>query len=112
MTENIEKIVKKTCSVFNVSIEDIQSKRRSKHLVFARMIIANALSSCDMCSSEIAKVIKKDSSTIRHYWSIFEQEYLYNKDFRNFADKVNVVSLDIRNDFQIELEQEFNEIIG
>ncbi len=70
------------------------------------------MSSCGANSRTIAEVLKRNSSTVRYHLSIFEQEYLYNKDFRNFADAVNMVSLDITNEFHRELEQELNEIIG
>ena len=113
MKENIDKILKKVCSVFDITIEDVRSKNREKHLVYARMICSKLIhSSCDCFTTEIAKHINRDSSTVRYYISVFEQEYLYNKDFRAFADEVGVVSLEITNDFQRELEQELNEIIG
>lgn len=113
MKESINKIVKKTCSVFGISEEDLMSRRRGRELVYARMICSQCISSCGVNSSRaIADVLKRNSSTIRYYLSIFEQEYLYNKDFRNFANAVNEVSLDITNEFHRELEQELNEIIG
>lgn len=113
MTESINKIVRKTCSVFGISEDDLKSKKRSQELVYARMICAKCIDSCcGVYSTTIAKVLDRDSSTIRYYLSFFEQEYFHNKDFRNFADAVNLVSLDIKSDFHRELEQELNEIIG
>ena len=112
MKENISKIVKKTCSVFGISEEELKSRKRGQELVYARMICARCISSCGANSRTIADVLKRNSSTVRYYLSIFEQEYLYNKDFRNFANAVNMVSLDITNEFHRELEQELNEIIG
>lgn len=112
MKENISKIVKKTCSVFGISEEELKSRKRGRELVYARMICARCISSCGANSRTIADVLKRNSSTARYYLSIFEQEYLYNKDFRNFANAVNMVSLDITNEFHRELEQELNEIIG
>lgn len=112
MKENISKIVKKTCSVFGISEEELKSRKRDQELVYARMICSKCISSCGASSKVVARALKRNSSTVRYYLSIFEQEYFYNKDFRNFADAVNKVSLDITNEFHRELEQELNEIIG
>lgn len=113
MKGNIEKILKKTCSVFGISEEDLKSRRKSRNLVYARMICAKYISySCRECSRVIGDVINRNSSTVRYYLSIFEQEYRYNRDFRNFANAMKEVTLDMRTGFQEELDDELNEIIG
>ena len=112
MTENINKIVKKVCSAFDITEDDMRRKSRRRDLVYARMICAKYIDSCcNVTSSEIGKYVNRDSSTVRYYLSLFENEYLYNKQFRTFADKVGNVTLEINSGFQRELEQELDEII-
>lgn len=113
MTENIDKIVRKTCSVFNITKEELRSKNQDRHLVYARMICVKHIKSlCNLSSSKIAEAINRDSSTVRYYLSVVEKECFYNSSFRTLSDEVGLVCLEIRSDLEIELEQELNEIIG
>ena len=113
MKENIDKILKKACSTFGVSMEDVLTRKKDRPLFFARMVSAKHLRDlCGLSSLEVGKILNKDHSTILRYLCLYDQEYHYNKEFRIFADKVKDIDLEVRTDFQEELEGELNEIIG
>lgn len=113
MKANIEKILTKTCSVFGVEIEELRSLKRDRPIFYARMISAKHIYElCDISTIEVGKIINRSHTAILRYLCLYDQEYHYNKEFRIFADKVKDIDLEVRTDFQEELEGELNEIIG
>lgn len=43
---------------------------------------------------------------------MYDTEYKYNQEFRNFANAMKEVTMEMRTDFQEELDEELKEIIG
>ena len=113
MKENIKKILTKTCNAFGVTEEDIRSNTHNRIVFFARVVAAKRLRTLfSLSSTEIGSILCKSHSVVLRYLSVYDQEYSYNKEFRIFADKVKDIDLEVRTDFQEELEGELNEIIG
>ena len=61
---------------------------------------------------KISDILGCNHTTIIYYLKMYDSEYKYNQEFRNFAIAMKGVSSDIRTEFQEELEEELNEIIG
>ncbi len=59
--------IRRICRRLNIRIEDFMSRCRSQDLVYARFIISHHLKEKNLKDSEIARLINRDRSTIRHY---------------------------------------------
>lgn len=113
MEENIRKIIDKACEIWNVEREDVLKDNRKQTLFFARAIISyNLFNVLHLSLSEIGRNLNRSHSSISNHLKTYDMEYQYNKDFRTFADAMNDIVLDIKNDFQQELEDELKGIIG
>lgn len=109
-----DKIIQTVCKIWDRSLDDVCGKSRKQEIVYTRMTIAYFLRRCTTLSTtEIGKLINRDHSTIIHYLKAYDSEFRFNKDFRNFAKRIEDDLQDIvKSPFALELEEEFNEIRG
>lgn len=113
MKENIDRIINKACELWNVSREDVLGRRRNVPLPFARSMITKMIrDTFGLSYHDIGKIIGRNHSSTLYYYKMYDTEYQYNREFRNFANVLKEMVLDVRTAFQEELEQELNEIIG
>jgi chromosomal replication initiation ATPase DnaA len=113
MRKDIEKIIDKACSVWHVTREDVLGRGRETPLPLVRAMIARTLR--DMYGMTLLRIgfeLNRNHSTIVHYLKVYEAEFTYNKEFRNFAHAMKEVSPEVKTELQQELEDEFNEIYG
>ena len=97
-----------------MSIDDVCGRSRKQEVVYTRMIIAYFLRQyTTLSTTKIGRLINRDHSTIIHYLKAYDSEFRFNKDFRNFAKRIEEDLQDIiKSSFVVELEEEFNEIRG
>ena len=109
-----EKIIQTVCKIWNVSLDDVCGRGRKQDIVYTRMTIAYFLRQHTILSTtEIGRLINRDHSSIVHYLKAYDSEFRFNKDFRNFAKRIEEDLQDIiKSSFVLELEEEFNEIRG
>ncbi len=113
MNANIDKIINTACALWDVSKEDLLSKKRNAPLPFARVMVAkNIRDTFGLSFPMIGKIMGRNHSSIIYYLKMYDAEYKYNQEFRNFANAMKKVTLDAKTDFQEELSEELNEIIG
>lgn len=113
MKQNIERIINKACELWGVSRDSVMGRSRVQPIPFARIMIAKCLRDFyGMSFSQIGIVLNRNHSSVMHYLKVYESEYLYNKDFHDIANIMKILDLDIKNNLQQELEDEFNEIHG
>lgn len=113
MKGSIDRIIKEACLLWNVSCEDVLGRKRTFPLSLVRAMIAKTIRDLlRLPFMTIGKIMNRNHSSVIHYIKIYDAEYKYNQDFRKFANVMKDVVLDIRTDFQKELEDELNEIIG
>lgn len=113
MKENIDRIINKSCELWNVSREDVLGRRRNVPLPFARYMITKMIrDTLGLSYPEIGKIMGRSHSATFYYYKLYDAEYKYNQEFRNFANAMREVVMDIRTNFQEELDEELNEIIG
>lgn len=113
MRKNIEKTIDRACSIWGVTRKEVLGRSRERPLPFARAMIAKTLR--DMYGMTLLRIgfeLNRDHSTIVHYLKVYEAEFAYNKEFRNFAHAMKEVSPEVKTELQQELEDEFNEIYG
>lgn len=109
-----DKIIQTVCKTWNRSLDDVCGKSRKQDVVYTRMTIAYFLRQyTKLSTTEIGNLINRDHTTIIHYLKACDSEFRFNKDFRNFAERIKEDLQDIiRSSFVLELEEEFNEIRG
>lgn len=109
-----DKIIQTVCKAWNRSLEDVCGKSRKQEVVYTRITIAYVLRRYTTLSiKRIGRLINRDHSTIIHYLKAYDSEFRFNKDFRNFAKRIEEDLQDIiKSSFVLELEEEFNEIYG
>lgn len=109
-----DKIIQTICRKWQVLYSDVCGRCRKRELVFARMAIAHFLREyTPLSTTEIGALISRNHSTVIHYLKTYEDEFRFNKDFRNFAKSIKEELDDIPKDpFALEIEEEFNEIYG
>ena len=109
-----DKIIQAVCKIWNVSLDDVCGRSRKQDVVYTRMTIAYFLRQyTTLSTTEIGRLINRDHSTIVHYLKTYDSEFRFNKDFRNFAERIKEDLQDIiKSSFVLELEEEFNEIRG
>ena len=113
MKANVDRIINKACELWGVSYEDVVGKRREVPLPFARAMIAKTIREThDISLIEIGRIINRNHSTIIFYIKMYDTEYKYNQEFRNFANAMKEVTMEMRTDFQEELDEELIGIIG
>ena len=87
---DIQRIQKIVAEYFQISVEDIRSKKRSSNIAFPRQV---AMYICRKLTSESFPKIGtefggKDHSTVMHSVDKIEQEIKVNKDLKNIIDKL------------------------
>lgn len=109
-----DKIIQTVCKTWNRSLDDVYGKSRKQDVVYTRMTIAYFLRQyTKLSTTEIGNLINRDHTTIIHYLKAYDSEFRFNKDFRNFAERIKEDLQDIiKSSFVLELEEEFNEIRG
>lgn len=113
MKDNIERIINRACSIWNVKYEDVIGRSREKPLPFVRAIIAKTIRDVfGLSFQSIGSFLGRNHSSAFYYVRLYDSEYKYNQEFRNFANAMKDVALDMRTGFQEELDDELNEIIG
>lgn len=70
---------------------DYDNDSRKQNLVFARMLFAHQCRRNNMRLVDIANYIHRGHSAILHLLNVYEDEYKYNAEFRDIADKVNEI---------------------
>lgn len=70
---------------------DYDNDSRKQDLVFARMLFAHQCRRNNMRLVDIANYIHRGHSAILHLLNAYEDEYKYNVEFRDIADKVNEI---------------------
>ena len=109
-----DKIIQTVCKTWNRSLDDVCGRSRKQEIVFTRMTTAYFLRQyTTLSTTEIGNLINRDHATIFHYLKAYDSEFRFNKDFRNFAERIKEDLQDvIKSSFVLELEEEFNEIRG
>ena len=109
-----DKIIQTVCKIWSTSLDDVYGKSRKQDVVYTRMTIAYFLRRHTILSTtEIGRLINRDHSTIVYYLKVYDSEFRFNEEFRNFAERIKEVLDDIpQNPFALEMEEEFNEIYG
>lgn len=109
-----DKIIQTVCKIWNVSLDDVCGRSRKQEIVYTRMTTAYFLRQyTTLSTTEIGTLINRDHATIIHYLKAYDSEFRFNKDFRNFAERIKDELQDIiKSSFVLELEEEFNEIRG
>lgn len=70
-------------------INNLNTCKKYKKHVYARMVVSYYLKNKENYSlTKIASFLKIHIAAISHYLKKYDDEYEYNKEFRNFADKV------------------------
>ena len=88
---DIHKIQKKVAEFFQVTVEDLKSKKRSSNLTFPRQV---AMYMCRKLTSESFPKIGtefggKDHSTVMHSCDKIEREMRINRELTNIIDKIS-----------------------
>lgn len=113
MKANVQKIIDKTCELWGVSYEDVLGRDRQQPLPLVRAMIAKTIRDIfDLTHQRIGELVGRNHSSVTYYYKMYDAEYKYNQEFRNFANALKEVVLDMRTDFQEELDEELKEIIG
>ena len=88
MLNDIETINRLRIAFDDSIISQICDKTRKKLLVYCRMLATECCMRKGETTITIGKKLNRDHTTIVYYSQNFENEYEYNKEFRNLADKV------------------------
>lgn len=109
-----DKIIQTVCKTWDRSLDDVCGKSRKQDVVYTRMTIAYFLRQyTKLSTTEIGNLINRDHATIIHYLKAYDSEFRFNKDFRNFAERIKEdLQYILKSSFALELEEEFNEIRG
>lgn len=113
MREDILRTMQMICNVYDVELDDVRGKSRQRFLVNVRVVIAGVLrSEYNLTFTEIGNFLNRDHSTITYYKAIYDDLIHYDKTFQDMLKSIEEVLLDIRTDFQAELEDEFGGLIN
>ena len=61
---------------------------------------------------DIGRLLRRNHTSIIYYLKMYDAEYKYNKEFRNFANAMKDIAQEVNVELKHELENEFNEIYG
>jgi ATPase involved in DNA replication initiation len=86
-----QKIIAAIQEVMGLKIEDLTAKSRATNLFYARMIAAYHCRENGMILGEIGRLINRDHSTVCHMLSKYNDEFQFNKEFRELAKKVDEI---------------------
>ena len=88
---SIAEVQEKVCTHFGISLEEIQSKKRVRHVLKARqiaMFISAKLTTCSYI--EIGKYFKRTHSTVIHSLKIVEKEFIKSRSFKEEVDALRI----------------------
>lgn len=112
MREDILRTMTMICNVYNVELDDVRSKSRQRYLFYVRVIAANILRKYyRLSTTKVGEFLARDHATIVYYGKSYADLVKYDATFRDMLDSVSYITLEIKDEFQIELEDEFSEII-
>ena len=74
--------------ITGVSFCDITGKSRKRGIVYARMIYSHYCRKQDVTITKIASEMKKNHSTVIYYLKKYTDDYRYNPQFREIADRI------------------------
>ena len=113
MKEKASKIIDNACEVWGVSKDEVLKDCRKQRLVLARATISYTIyHTLHLSLSDTGRLLNRSHASIIHHLDVYENEYKYNKEFRELANRIKEITLDIKNKLQQELEQEYVEIMG
>jgi chromosomal replication initiation ATPase DnaA len=75
--------------VFRLTKKDLQNKKRTRLLTYAKMIYAYYMRKSEMTFSEIGIEVNRDHSSCVNYIRNFEDYYNFIPEFRELVNKVN-----------------------
>ncbi len=92
LKNNIQKIKKIVCDYYNITVEEMVSKKRSNYVTLPRQV---AMYLCRMITDESFPTIGfefggRDHSTVMHACNKIEIEIKKNKDFKNVLDQLKL----------------------
>ena len=88
MLNDIETINKLRKAFDESVISQICSKTRKRIVHYCRMLATECCMQKGESTTKIGEKLNRDHSTVSYYCKNFQNEYEYNKEFRNLADKV------------------------
>lgn len=72
------------CNLLGVSVEEMRSKRRSRYLIYRRVILGRYLDSMGLTHEYVGKMLGNRRHTcVNHYHKIYDNEIGYNKTLQN-----------------------------
>lgn len=111
MKQPVEKILDKGCKLWGVTMNDVLGRSRKQPIPLVRAMIAKTIREVyGYPFMKIGDILNRNHATIIHYLKMYDAEYKYNKEFRNFANAMKDIENDVQNEFAEELEDEFNEV--
>jgi len=91
---HVQRIQEAIHEVMGLRFEEYTTKSRQRIAYFARMIFVNHCRECEnMTLTEIARLVRRDHTTMYHYINNYNDEVKYNPEFRDIVDRVdNILS--------------------
>lgn len=113
MKEAITRVFNKAEMLWGVSHEAIIGRSRNRPLPFARAMVAKTLrDTFGLTFMDIGRLLRRNHTSIIYYLKMYDAEYKYNKEFRNFANAMKDIAQEVNVELKHELENELNEIYG
>lgn len=81
--------------VTGLNLKEIRKESREQMSFFARMIFAFNCRKRRFKHDRIAEILNRDNTTVRHYLRKYDDEFKYNQEFREIAEKVNEILIKI-----------------
>lgn len=112
MRENIQRTLQTICKTYNVEMSELLSPIKARYLFYVRVIAANILRKYyRLSTTKVGEFLARDHASIVYYGKSYADLVKYDATFRDMLDSVSYITLEIKDEFQIELEDEFSEII-
>ena len=87
--DKLRQVANAVTNVTGIPFNKWASESRKAEYVFARMLFASHAFKAGCKMSNIARYIYRDRTTIVHCLVKFDDEYQFNKDFREQSEQVN-----------------------
>ena len=112
MRENIQRTLQLICKTYNVEMAELFSPTKVRYLFYVRVIAAYILRKhYRLSTTKTGEFLARDHATIVYYGKSYKDLAKYDATFRDMLNSVSYITLEIKDEFQMELEEEFNEII-
>lgn len=112
MRENIQRTLQMICKTYNVEMSELFSESKVRYLFYVRVIAAYILRKYyRLSTTKTGEFLARDHSTIVYYGKSYKDLKKYDATFREMLNSVSYITLEIKDEFQMELEDEFSEII-